>query len=411
MCIGEKRINGVGRTFRQNPMHRKGMDMLNQEDAKKFAAENEEAIKDFLREFAPIPAPSHKEDLRVAYLLKKLPEMGFENAFADEAKNVIVPIHVTDDNDLVVFAAHTDVVFPDETPLPFKEDDEKFYCPGIGDDTGRLVTLITAMQYFVKHQLNPKTGVLLVANSCEEGLGNLDGTKYLFKTYGNRIKEFISVDGGVGSCCQRAVGSHRYEISLKAEGGHSFGNFGNTNAIHLAAKIINALYEIAVPKKEDTKTTFNVGVIEGGTSVNTIAEAASFMYEYRSNDRACLAYMKEQFEKVIEAYRSACVSLEVKTLGERPCNGDVNPGKMAAIAERTKKAYEIVFPDRVKEKPFHISTGSTDSNIPLSLGIPASTIGATDSLGAHKRSEWLDHRTLKESIEYLITFIAYYFEV
>lgn len=389
----------------------KGAKMLTQENIKSFAKENEENVKQFLRELAPIPAPSHKEDKRVEYLLKKLPEMGFSGAFSDEAKNVIVPINVTADNDLVVFAAHTDVVFPDEETLPFTEDEEKFYCPGVGDDTCRLVTLVTAIQYFVKNNITPKTGVLLVANACEEGLGNLDGTKFLFKTYGNRIKEFISVDGGFNSCCQRAAGSHRYEVSLKAEGGHSFGNFGNTNAIHLASKIINALYEVKVPKKENTKTTYNVGGIEGGTSVNTIAEAASFLYEYRSNDRECLAYMKAKFEKIIDFYKDECVDLEVKVLGERPCNGDVDQSRLDAIFENARKAYETVLPGRVEKWPMKVTTGSTDSNIPLSLGIPATTIGAVDSWGTHKRSESVNHTTLALGVEYLITFFANYFEV
>ena len=138
-----------------------------------------------------------------------------------------------------------------------------------------------------------------MANSCEEGLGNLKGSKQIMKDFEGRIKEFYTFDGKYPGLVDRCVGSHRYEVICETEGGHSYGAFGNNNAIAELAKLITKLYEVKVPVKENTKTTYNVGSIEGGTSVNTIAQQAKMLYEYRSDDAECVELMKNTFEKLV----------------------------------------------------------------------------------------------------------------
>ncbi len=375
-------------------------------DMERYAKEVQEDLKQLIRDLAPIPAPSHHEDLRVEFLVKYLKNLGAEGVFVDEAKNVIWPFNVTEDNDLVVIMAHTDVVFPDTTPLPFSEDEKYFYCPGVGDDTARLATLLMTARYFAERSIRPKTGILFVANSCEEGLGNLKGCRQLFKTYGSRIKELISNDGALGNETHHAVGSHRYRISVTTPGGHSWGAFGKANAIYELSDLLHDLYQIQVPVREDTKTTFNVGLISGGTSVNTIAQNAECLYEYRSSEREFLAYMKAKFEETVERHQREDVKFTVELLGERPCNGDVDPEKLNALIQRIEDSAK-----RINGLTLKHGKGSTDANIPLSLGVPAVTIGTCISDGTHTRQEKLDLSSLYPGTRYFLDVVSYYFEI
>ena len=270
-----------------------------------YITENIEDIKRIIRDLCAIPAPSHHEEKRAEYCKAWFRANGFEDVEIDEALNVVCRYQVTDENDLVVFMAHTDTVFPDTEPMPFREDEKKMYAPGVCDDTANLAVMMVSARYFVQRKLRAKCGLLFVANSCEEGLGNLKGSRRIVQDYGSRIREFYTFDGtNLRRVVTSAVGSHRYRVTVRTEGGHSYGAFGNRNAIYYLSSIINTIYTMKVPQKEGVKTTYNVGVIEGGTSVNTIAQEASMLCEYRSNDRECLETMRVFFEKTFEAYRA-----------------------------------------------------------------------------------------------------------
>ena len=273
-----------------------------------------------------IPAPSHHEEARADFCKAWLENIGAEGVVIDEAKNVLFPMGCEGKDDIVLFLAHTDTVFPDRAPMPVKKDDDYIYAPGVGDDTTCLAMLMMAAKYAVTHQLSPSCGILFAANSCEEGLGNLKGIRQIMKTYAGRIKKVYAFDAQYTSIVNQTVGSHRYEITVKTEGGHSFGDFGNQNAIHVASQMVCRLYEAQLPQKENTKTTYNVGEIRGGTSVNTIAEEASFLYEYRSDDAECLAAMQDHFNKEIENARQTGADISVIMVGDRPCGGNVDPG-------------------------------------------------------------------------------------
>lgn len=370
-----------------------------------YVKDTKEDVLQLLRELAVIPSPSHHEDKRVAYVKDWMEKNGAEGVYVDEAKNVIWPVNVTKDNDLVVFMAHTDVVFPDETPLPLTEDEERMYCPGVGDDTANLSILLYAAKYFHDRKISPKTGILIVANSCEEGLGNLKGSRRIVDDFGSRIKAFYTVESNPSRIIDRAVGSHRYRVTVKTEGGHSYGAFGNRNAIAMLASMITTFYDVKVPQKENTKTTYNVGSIEGGTSVNTICQEASMLFEYRSNDLECLAKMKNIFDKVIEAYRAMEISVEVKLLGERPCGMDLG------------KAYEefLEIPEQAAFDTLGIQTdrgsSSTDANYPLSKGIFATCIGGCTGKGCHTREEYINKDSLVDGLRYVLAVMSNYFNI
>lgn len=374
-------------------------------EMERYAEESYGELLQLIRDIAPIPAPSRHEDKRVEWIVDYLKAHGAEGVFVDEAKNVIWPYNVTDDNDIFVLMAHTDVVFPDTTPLPFREDEKYFYCPGVGDDTARLAVLLMAARFFIERKKKAKYGFLFIANSCEEGLGNSFGAKTVCKNYGKRIKRFVSNDSALTRITNRAVGSDRYEVTVRTEGGHSFSKFGNKNAIHEACEILHDLYQVQVPVKENTKTTFNVGTISGGTSVNTIAQEARFLYEYRSDDRECLDHMRRRFEEIIAAHQSDKVEVSVDTVGRRPCGSGGDP--------EVQKAFEKLAADAILEitgNEASFGSGSTDANYPLSYGIPAFTMGTSISFGTHTREEYLEIASLKPGMRVMLSFLGNFFE-
>lgn len=377
--------------------------ILNQ-NAVNYIKDSKQEQFELLIELAKIPAPSHKEDKRAAFCKQWLEKIGAKNVYIDEAKNVIYPINCESADEIIVFMAHTDVVFDDEEELPTKIKDGRLYAPGVGDDTANVANLLMCSKYITQNKLNPKYGFLFVMNSCEEGLGNLKGSKKIAETYESRIKEFISFDGYIGSCVNKAVGSQRYKVTVTTEGGHSYMNFGNQNAIYFLSSMIQTLYAIRPPKK--AKTTYNVGNITGGTSVNTIAENASMLYEFRSLDRDCLKQMEDFFWSVIDRYRKMNIGVKVETMGIRPCDGNIDKDKLQKLTEKNIEIIKYYY-----DKEVNSTAASTDANIPLSMGIPANTIGTVKGDGAHTRGEWIDIDSLESGLKIALASVLSYFKI
>lgn len=363
----------------------------------RFIEKNKASVLQTLRELCAIPAPSHYEDARAEYCKRWLEAIGATGVYIDEAQNVVFPINCENSNEIIVFAAHTDTVFPDREPLPYEEDEKYIRCPGVGDDTASVAVLLAVARYYIENKIVPKKGVLFVCNSCEEGLGNLKGTRRLFEEYTNRIDAFITFDGYMDVIHDECAGSHRYEVTVRTEGGHSFQKFGNENALVELSKIITAISEIAMPNKPGTRTTHNIGTVCGGTSVNTIAQDATMLCEYRSTDWECLEYMRERFEAIFKAARSEKVTVEVTQVGDRPCSRISNEIKNAFCDRVFKLIQPLVGPS------LHCKSGSTDCNIPLSLGIPALCIGVVSGGGAHTREEWVEKSSLELGLEVGLT--------
>jgi len=359
---------------------------------------------ELLKTLAQIPAPSGKEERRAEFCRDWLRSNGATDAYIDEALNVILPIGVTESSPLVVFAAHSDVVFPDTAPLPLHMEDGRLCCPGVGDDTACVTALMMAARYVVQQRLIPRDcGILLVIDSGEEGLGNLKGTRQLFQDFGHRIREFIAFDGQSCRCVDKAVGSKRYQVEIDTEGGHSYAAFGNRNAIAYLAAMIGKLYEIQVP--EQGKTTYNVGTISGGTSVNTIAQHAEMLYEFRSDHRCSLQIMEDRFRRTVQSFRDMGIHVGVTLVGDRPCSGDVDAEKMESLRERAAEATL-----RCHGRALQYSAGSTDCNIPLSLGIPAICVGCYEGRGSHTREEYVLTDSLLPGMKFAFDMILGYFE-
>lgn len=347
---------------------------------------------ELLKTLAAIPAPSGEEDKRVEFIAHWLCERGFE-CCVDEAKNVIVPFFGEADRDISCYIAHTDVVFPDTEPLPVRMDGDRLHAPGVGDDTANVVAILMMLLYIKENGLKPNSPIMFALNSCEEGLGNLKGIRQIMKDHSGRIKQVVSFDCDLNAVCVKAVGSERWRITAHTAGGHSFGAFGNPNAIHHVAKLVARLYEQHLPPYEG-RTTYNVGTITGGTSVNTIAQSCEMLYEYRSDNAESLAYMRERFNALLSEANCDQARFEAELIGERPCGCNVDEAAQNALIERSCDAIQAVTGKRPG-----LGAGSTDANIPLSLGVPAVTFGLMNGGGAHTREEWLDIPSLKLGLE------------
>lgn len=346
-------------------------------------------------ELCKIPAPSGIEDKRAEYIVKYLHKIGFNNAYIDNAKNVIWEIK-GNTKDYALFTAHTDTVFPDLEPMPYFDDGIYIKCPGVCDDTVCVAIILAYSKYLSEINFKPKKSILFSANSCEEGLGNLKGIRQIFNDYLGKISMMISLDSPYTQFYNSSVGSHRFLVAVETDGGHSYTEFGNENAILIMSKIVNKIYEIEVPKKEGAKTTYNVGVMYGGTSVNTIAQKAEMLCEYRSNDDESFKLMENKFNEIFEQTKKEFISakIDVKLVGDRPAMGYIDKEKMEALSKLVKESQEKFVKAEVIGGP-----ASTDCNIPHSLSIPAVCLGVYKGAGVHTREEYLEKESVKIGLD------------
>lgn len=365
-----------------------------------YADECREEELELLRTLAQIPAPSGHEERRAEFIRDWLLAQGAPvgSVRIDDAKNVIFSLPAgagAADDGIAVFAAHTDVVFPDTEPLPLAESATRLLAPGVGDDTANLVGLLLAARYLMRNRIALDRPLLVVANSCEEGLGNLAGTRELFRQYAGRVREFTSFDLYLGMHVVSAVGSHRWRVMCHTQGGHSWENFGRDNAIEELCSLIEDLYAMELPTA--AKTTINVGRFEGGTTVNSIAEDASVLVEYRSASEECLELMYGKFVGLVEEHLRKGSRIDVKLIGRRPASGERIPAGQGELIARTDE----VLRELGGVTPIH-QESSTDANIPLSLGVCAHTVGTVEGDLLHTREEWIEKDSLRRGLAVIL---------
>lgn len=365
-----------------------------------YADECHEEELELLRTLAQIPAPSGHEERRAEFIRDWLLAQGAPvgSVRIDDAKNVILSLPAgagAADDGIAVFAAHTDVVFPDTEPLPLAESATRLLAPGVGDDTANLVGLLLAARYLMRNRIALDRPLLVVANSCEEGLGNLAGTRELFRQYDGRVREFTSFDLYLGMHVVSAVGSHRWRVMCHTQGGHSWENFGRDNAIEELCSLIEDLYAMELPTA--AKTTINVGRFEGGTTVNSIAEDASVLVEYRSASEECLELMYGKFVGLVEEHLRKGSRIDVKLIGRRPASGERIPAGQGELIARTDE----VLRELGGVTPIH-QESSTDANIPLSLGVCAHTVGTVEGDLLHTREEWIEKDSLRRGLAVIL---------
>jgi acetylornithine deacetylase/succinyl-diaminopimelate desuccinylase-like protein len=335
-----------------------------------------------------IPAPPYKEQVRAAYYLKRFVELGFKDASIDAEGNVIALRKGSGSGPKLVVSAHLDTVFPEGTDVTVKEKDGVILAPGIGDDSRGLAALLSLVQAMNANDVKTVGDVLFVGTVGEEELGNLRGVKALFRDHAD-IDGFISIDGlGITRIVNQATGSHRYEMIFRGPGGHSFQEFGLPSAIHAMGRAIAKISELQTSKQP--KTTFTVGTVVGGTSVNAIAAEARMAVDMRSDsteellklEARLLDLVKDGVREENARWDSDKIAVEIKMIGDRPA-GIVALDSPIVLA--TQRAVAVV--TRAPRVTF--AGSSTDSNWAMSRGIPAVTIGGGGEGGNwHSRNEW-----------------------
>jgi tripeptide aminopeptidase len=381
--LGQSRP-GVGPTLAQSPQFKAASTFIEQ-DYDRFVTE--------LIALTEIPAPPFKEAQRASTYLRMLQDAGLSDVEQDEEGNVMGMRKGAGTAPMLAIVAHLDTVFPEGTDVRVKRDGTKLMAPGIGDDTRALAMMLTAIRAMNAARVETASDILFVGGVGEEGEGDLRGMKHLIEKgkYKDRIKLFLAIDGGDQSrLVNGALGSKRYRATFKGPGGHSYGAFGLVNPAFAMGNAIQKFGKLKVPTTP--KTTFSVGVVGGGTSVNAIPFEAYMDVDMRSESRDELAKVDKQFlamlqESVDQENRDRStaqgkITLDVKLIGERPSG---------------ETSLELPFTQHVASalstfglKPAY-STSSTDSNIPISHGIPALTIGHGGPGGrAHSLDEWTD---------------------
>src|SRR5688572_17804647 len=334
-----------------------------------------------------IPAPPFKEEIRARYYLKKLREAGLADARIDKEGNVIGVRRGTGNGPRLVISAHLDTVFPEGTDVKVREKGGRYYGPGIGDDAAGLTNLLTMITHLNKSGLRTVGDIIAVGTVGEEELGDLRGVKALFRD-DKAIDGFISFDGvGFGRIVNHATGSHRFYVDFKGPGGHSFSAFGLPSAIHAMGRAIAKIGDLKPP--ENPKTTFTVGTVKGGTSVNAIAGDATMAIDIRSNSQDALlkfeervmAAIREAVEDENRRWGSKAISAEVKLVGDRPAGTTPVDSPIVQTARAALKS--------IGAETRAITASSTDSNLPMSLGIPAITLSSSGAGGgSHSLGEW-----------------------
>ncbi|HPV73891.1 MAG: M20/M25/M40 family metallo-hydrolase [Gemmatimonadetes bacterium] len=336
-----------------------------------------------------IPAPPFKEEKRGLEMKRRFEALGLPVAI-DSIGNVIATRKGTGNGPTVAIAGHLDTVFPEGTNVAVKKEGTKMTAPGIGDDCRGLATILAVARAMQDAKIQTPGTILFIANVGEEGPGNLRGMRYLFRKPPQKIDYFISVDGTGLGLTTGGVGSHRYLIQYTGPGGHSYGAFGMANPIHAMGRAIAKISEFRVPK--EPKTTFNVGIVSGGTSVNTISPLGAMEVDMRSESPVELAKVDAKFKTALaEALREEnarwpgardTVSLKITDMGVRPAAQVNDTSFIARTALTAGKSLGFTAPT---------GASSTDSNIPMSLGIPAITIdGGGEGKGAHSITESYD---------------------
>ena len=351
-------------------------------------ADDEAALAEQKR-ITEIPAPPYKENRRAEYVLKRFVELGFKEASVDAEGNVIALRKGSGGGrPKLVVSAHLDTVFPEGTDVTVKEKDGVILAPGIGDDSRGLAALLSLIKSLNANAITTVGDLMLVGTVGEEELGNLRGVKALFRDHTD-IDGFISIDGlGVARVVNQATGSHRYEMIFKGPGGHSFQEFGLPSAIHAMGRAIARISDLQTPS--DPKTTFTVGTVNGGTSVNAIAAEAKMTVDMRSNSTEELLKLEARLLDLVKQaaveenarWKSDKLSVEIKLIGDRPA-GIV--ALDAPIVQATQRAVAAI----ARGPRVTFAGSSTDSNLAMSLGIPAVTIGGGGEGGNwHSRNEW-----------------------
>ena len=377
--------------FAQAPDVRRLLDSPQFKAATAFIQSDEPRFVKELIELTEIPAPPFKEERRAKAYLEKLRASGLTDVEMDQEGNVMGVRKGSGGASMLAIVAHLDTVFPEGTDVKVKREGTKLSAPGVGDNTRGLALMLAVIRAMAAAKFQTANDILFVGNVGEEGEGDLRGTKFLLQKgkYKDRIKQFIALDGDAQEVITHGgVGSRRYRVTFKGPGGHSYSSFGLVSPAFAMGNAIARFSRLKVP--QDPKTTYSVGLVSGGTSVNSIPFETAMVVDMRSTDCGELKKLDTQFLALVKASvdeenkarstTQGSISADTKVIGDRPCGVTALTTPLVQTASAVVRAFAMT--------PSY-DIGSTDANVPMSLGIPAINIGSGVGGRAHALDEWV----------------------
>jgi len=347
-------------------------------DAVRHAAAGlvDEQVEETVR-FAEIPAPPFGEERRARAFLARLAEIGLDSPRLDEEGNALAVLEGPEAGPRLVVAAHLDTVFPEGTDVTVERDNGILRGPGIGDNAANLAAVLSIARILRDSGGIARGEILFAGTVGEEGLGNLRGMHRLMRDHGAATDAVVCIDGTLGSVVVRGVGSRRYRVRCEGPGGHSFGDFGRPSAVHGLSRLIARITDLEVP--EEPKTTFNVGSVQGGDGITSIASRARMLLDLRSESPEELARLDDAFNRLLdEEEQRDGLHFEADIIGSRPAGGTDPDDPLIRTVTEAHEALGV--------EP-EVQASSTDANVPMSLGIPAVTFGTYQGQGAHTLEE------------------------
>lgn len=344
------------------------------QELKDAASKHLETVIDRTMRIAAVPSPTDDERQRAEFVASIWKELGYE-AEIDDISNVYVR-RGNKGGPALMLLAHIDTVFPAGTEINIRRDEEWLYGPGIGDNASNVAGMLTLVQILDELEIETGCDIIAVANVGEEGLGNLRGARQAVDRFRDQLGAVVVLDGRIGRVTMSAVGSVRWKVTVEGPGGHSYGAFGLPSAIHGLCRIGAAIADLQVP--DQPKTTFNVGIIEGGSTVNSIAERASAIVDMRSESAEELDKLVASVREIVETRAGKGLTTSIELLGERPAGQQKEDDPLVAMAGEVLRwiGYEPTF-----------EASSTDMNVPVGYGIPAVGVGISKSERGHSVNE------------------------
>jgi len=340
-----------------------------------------------------IPAPSFHERQRADYVASRMKNFGCDEVSIDEHNNVIGRLKGMNSTAKLAVCAHIDTVFDSDVDVSVQKEEDTLRAPGVGDNSASVAGMLRMVAALEHAAYIPSCDLLFVGTACEEGLGDLNGIRGFLDGYCQSrddvdLEGVLSLDGRMGGIVNVGIGSRRFEVTFTAEGGHSWGSFGSPSAVHIMGSSIHEINQIDVPT--NPRTTYNVGVVQGGTSVNTIAENASMLVDMRSVGKMELERLEQKVRKIIETKaRQGGGESEIEVVGDRPVGDISEEHPVVRIAHASGEQVGLSLSTKA---------ASTDANIPLSRGIPSVTVGIYKGAGGHRKSEYMIPSSLKKGI-------------
>jgi acetylornithine deacetylase/succinyl-diaminopimelate desuccinylase-like protein len=359
-------------------------------------------LLDLTIEIQQIPAPTFAEAQRAQFVKRLFEAESLSDISMDAVGNVYARLPGTGNGKPLIVSAHLDTVFPIETDLALSVREDRIIAPGIGDNSLGVAALLGLVWLLRESGKDLPGDLWLVANVCEEGLGDLHGMRAVVDRFGADVVAYLVIEGlSLGYIQHQGLGVQRYRVTVKTAGGHSWSDYGQPSAIHELSRLVTQL--TAIPAPSEPRTTVNVGRIGGGTSINAIAAEAWLELDLRSESPRVLTEMAQSVEQLVERANilpgtgKPDVRVEAEVIGQRPA------GELPSEHSLVRLAKDCLKEQGIEPK---LMIGSTDANVPLSRGLPALVLGVTNGAGAHTTGEFIHTEPVERGMQQLVQFVS-----